>query len=79
MMTAAHGDALDPNIKQSYLERILKTNPNVPPIERIDGFAFYEWIKNAFAVVMSGETAKYGKILLKKGVIPVDKNSVLAS
>ncbi|NQV34214.1 MAG: fucose isomerase, partial [Phycisphaeraceae bacterium] len=26
--------------------------------------------KDAFAVVMTGETAKYGNIILKKGVTP---------
>ncbi len=27
--------------------------------------------RNAFAVVMTGETEKYGNIILKKGVAPV--------
>jgi L-fucose mutarotase len=31
---------------------------------------FYERAKQAFAVVMTGETAKYGNIILKKGVTP---------
>ncbi len=68
MMAAAEGDQLDPKVEESYLERIHKTNPNVPPIERIERFAFYERAKNAFAVVMTGETVKYGNILLVKGV-----------
>ena len=33
-------------------------------------FAFYERAKKAFAVVISGETAKYGNVILKKGVTP---------
>jgi L-fucose mutarotase len=70
MMTAVEGDELDPAVEQSYLEAIRKTNPNVAPIERIDRFAFYERTKSAFAVLMTGETAKYGNILLKKGVTP---------
>ena len=68
MMAAAKGDQLDPKVEESYLERIHKTNPNVPPIERIERFAFYERAKNAFAVVMTGETVKYGNILMVKGV-----------
>lgn len=28
-------------------------------------------IKNAFAVIMTGDTAKYGNIIFKKGVTPV--------
>ncbi|MBR4149902.1 MAG: fucose isomerase, partial [Firmicutes bacterium] len=40
-------------------------------IERVERFAFYERAKKAYAVVVSGETAKYGNIILKKGVTPV--------
>ena len=71
MMAAVEGDQLDPGVERSYMEQIVKTNPQVPAIERIDRFAFYERAKNAFAVVMTGETAKYGNILLTKGVTPV--------
>lgn len=70
MMAAVEGDQLDPKVEESYLKAIHKTNPSVSPIERIDRFAFYERTKSAFAVVMTGETAKYGNILLKKGVTP---------
>ncbi|MBS3770642.1 MAG: L-fucose mutarotase [Bacteroidales bacterium] len=68
MMDAVEGDQLDPKVEERYLERIHKTNPNVPPIERIERFAFYERAEKAFAVVMTGETVKYGNILLVKGV-----------
>lgn len=70
MMAAVQGDTLDPQVEESYLERIHETNPDVAPILRIDRFDFYERAKSAFAVVMTGETAKYGNILLKKGVTP---------
>lgn len=71
MMAATEGDLLDPSVEQSYLKAIHKTNPELSAIERIDRFAFYERTKGAFAVVMTGETAKYGNILLKKGVTPI--------
>jgi len=70
MMAAVEGDTLDPMVEESYLKSIHKSNPNVADIQRIDRFAFYERAKNAFAVLMTGETAKYGNILLKKGVTP---------
>jgi L-fucose mutarotase len=38
-------------------------------IEQIDRFDFYERAKKAYAVVTTGETALYGCIILKKGVI----------
>jgi L-fucose mutarotase len=70
MMAAVPGDTLDPNVEVSYLNSIHISNPGAPAIERIDRFAFYERTKSVFAVVMTGETAKYGNILLKKGVTP---------
>ncbi len=71
MMDAVPGDQLDPAVEASYMKSILKTNPYVPAIERIERFAFYERTRKAFAVVMTGETAKYGNIILKKGVTPM--------
>ncbi|MBE0654114.1 MAG: L-fucose mutarotase [Bacteroidales bacterium] len=71
MMAPVKGDTLDPNVEDAYLESIYKTNPKIAPIDRIDRFEFYERAKKAFAVVMTGETAKYGNIILKKGVTPV--------
>jgi L-fucose mutarotase len=68
MMAAVPGDELDPGVEKSYMLSILKTNPDVPAVERIDRFAFYERTRSAFAVVMTGETVKYGNIILKKGV-----------
>jgi len=71
MMAAVEGDLLDPSVEESYLKAVHKSNPDAPAIERIDRFAFYERTKSAFAVLMTGETAKYGNILLKKGVTPI--------
>jgi L-fucose mutarotase len=71
MMAAVAGDELDPVVEERYLKSIHQTNSNVPAIERIDRFDFYDRTRNAFVVVMTGETAKYGNILLKKGVTPI--------
>jgi L-fucose mutarotase len=71
MMAAVTGDELDPLVEERYLKSIHVTNPNVASIQRIDRFKFYERAKSAFAVVMTGETAKYGNIILKKGVTPL--------
>ena len=68
MMAAVEGDELDPTVEAGYRGAIDRHCPEKPPIERIDRFAFYDRAKEAFAVVMSGETAKYGNIILKKGV-----------
>lgn len=71
MMAAVSGDTLDPAVENAYLQPILKHVPQASPIERVERFAFYERAKSAFAVVMTGETAKYGNIILKKGVTPI--------
>ncbi|XP_041645993.1 fucose mutarotase [Cheilinus undulatus] len=39
-------------------------------LETVERFAFYERAKKAYAVVATGETALYGNLILKKGVIP---------
>jgi L-fucose mutarotase len=71
MMTPTPGDVLDKSIEASYRAQIDKHWPKTPPIARIERFAFYERAKQCFAVVMTGETATYGNIILKKGVIPI--------
>jgi L-fucose mutarotase len=69
MMAAVEGDELDPAVEQRYREALFR-GASGPAISRIDRFAFYDRAKAAFAVVMTGEVAKYGNILLKKGVTP---------
>ncbi len=71
MMDAVPGDSLDPSVEAAYLEAIHRHAPETPAIERVERFAFYERARDAFAVVMTGETAKYGNVILVKGVTPV--------
>ena len=72
MMAAGQGDQLDPTVEKSYIAVIDELAPNTPEIERIDRFEFYERAKDAFCVVMTGENVKYGNIILKKGVTPME-------
>ncbi|ATW44307.1 L-fucose mutarotase [Glaesserella parasuis] len=71
MMQAVPGDSLDPAVEERYLAAIAKINGKAPLVERVERFAFYDRAKNAYAVVITGELAKYGNIILKKGVTPV--------
>ncbi len=71
MMAAVPGDQLDPTVELDYRAAIDRHWPQTPAIGRIDRFAFYDRAKTAFAIVMTGETAKYGNIILKKGVTPL--------
>ena len=68
MMQVVEGDTADPTVATSYRAMIDKYAPKTPAIVEIDRFEFYERAKSAFAVVMTGETRKYGNIIIKKGV-----------
>ncbi|XP_072533104.1 fucose mutarotase [Salminus brasiliensis] len=57
---------------QSYSE-LLKKAGSHGDFERVERFAFYERAKKAFAVVATGETALYGNLIIKKGVIPPEE------
>lgn len=70
MMAAAPGDRLDPGVEAAYRQALDRHAPGTPPVTRLERFAFYERARKAFAVVMTGDTAKYGNVLLKKGVTP---------
>ena len=63
------GDTLDPEVERRYRNALSLQAP-CPDIIRINRFAFYERAQKAFAIVITGERAKYGNILLKKGVTP---------
>lgn len=71
MMQAVEGDQLEPAVESKYMNAVRRHAPSAKAPVRIDRFAFYDRAKDAFAVVMTGETAKYGNILLKKGVTPL--------
>jgi L-fucose mutarotase len=59
-----------PEVQQEVQRAIDQAVGKPLPLVGIERFAFYERARCAFAVVMSGETAKYGNIILAKGVTP---------
>lgn len=69
MMAPVEGDTLDPEVEARYLKALFNGEQG-RGVTRIDRYAFYERAQKAFAIVVTGETAKYGNILLKKGVTP---------
>jgi len=71
MMAPVEGDELDPQVETDYTAVIKKFAPNAPDVVRIGRFEFYDRTEKAFAVVVTGTTAKYGNIILKKGVTPL--------
>ena len=71
MMAAVAGDTLDPQVERDYRRPIDLHSTEGIVIERLERFQFYDRAKSAFAVVATGETRKYGNIILKKGVTPI--------
>jgi len=71
MMEPSPGDPLDPEVEASFRAAVDRHWPEAPAVARMERFAFYERARQAFAVVMTGETVKYGNIIIKKGVIPI--------
>lgn len=72
MMAPVEGDKLDPTVEEAYLGPIGAHALNAPDIVRIERYDFYDRAQLAYAVVATGETAKYGNIILKKGVTPIN-------
>lgn len=68
MMSASAGDELPPGLIDDY-KSVLPENQEITFIDR---FAFYERAQKASCVVITSSTRKYGNILLKKGVTPVE-------
>ncbi|MFL3659571.1 MAG: RbsD/FucU domain-containing protein, partial [Opitutales bacterium] len=70
MMAPVDRDQLDPSVESSFLKAIRTTWPETKSPERVERFDFYDRSQTAFAVVITGDTAQYGNIILKKGVTP---------
>ena len=64
MMAPVAGDALDPMVEAAYRQALGYTGE----IEQMERYAFYDRARKAYAVVVTGETRKYGNVILKKGV-----------
>lgn len=67
LMSTVEGDPT-PTIWKSYND-ILSNRADDYNIRYFERFEFYEQTRDAFAVVISSETALYGNIILKKGVV----------
>ncbi len=67
IMAKTPGDTVETPIWDEYA-KIIKPYTN-EDMEQIERFAFYDRAKKAYAVVMTGESALYANIILKKGVV----------
>lgn len=67
IMEKVPGDTVETPIWDEY-RKIVKPYTN-EDLEQVERFEFYERAKKAYAVVMTGESALYANIILKKGVV----------
>lgn len=68
MMAPVPGDVPNPAVETQYRQALDYHGD----IERMERFAFYGRAQQAYAIVVTGETAQYGNIILKKGITPLD-------
>lgn len=69
LMQVTPGDTVETPIWSEY-GRIIREHTGLrEPFEEVERFAFYERAKKAYAVVATGESALYGNLILKKGVV----------
>ena len=66
-MAKTPGDTVETPIWDIYAD-IVKNYTDAKIIE-VERFEFYERAKKAYAVIMTGESALYANIILKKGVV----------
>ena len=67
LMGKVPGDDVEVPIWDTYA-KIIKEHTD-EEMQELERFEFYERAKKAYAVVMTGETAIYANVILKKGVV----------
>lgn len=64
LMTSADGEVLD--VQQELMDA---AGTSIDTTRFVERFAYYEVAKDAYLMVRTGETRKYGNALLRKGVV----------
>jgi L-fucose mutarotase len=68
MQPVAEGEA-EPPVWQEYRRVIARHESRPLALTLVERFEFYDLARSAFAVVATTETAIYGNIIVKKGVV----------
>lgn len=72
LMSVVPGDTVVPVIWERY-KQILAATDTEARITFEERFDFYTRSKSAYAIIVTGEEAQYGNIILKKGVIKISQ------
>ena len=68
MMAPVKGDSLDLGIEERFMKAIRVHEPAAPVPARLAREEFYARAKGAYVCVVTGDLAKYGNLILKKGI-----------
>jgi L-fucose mutarotase len=69
LMAVVPGDTYKPEIWPAYAKIIQGHDARFGEFEMVERFAFYDRAKKAYAIVATGESARYANLILKKGVL----------
>jgi L-fucose mutarotase len=69
LMDVVKNDNYKPEMWQIYSKIIRKYETSFSDFELMERYAFYERAKKAYAIIATGETARYANIILKKGIL----------
>jgi L-fucose mutarotase len=69
LMAVVPGDQYTPEIWPVYKKIIQKHEPRFADFEMLERPYFYERARKAYAIVATGEAARYANIILKKGLV----------
>jgi len=69
LMGVVPGDNYSPEIWPVYKKIVQKYEPKFTDFEMMERHAFYDRARRAYAIVASGEGARYANLILKKGIL----------
>ena len=69
LMAVVPGDNYSPEIWPAYKKIIQKHDPHFADFETMERYKFYERARQAYAIVATGEMARYANLILKKGIL----------
>ncbi len=72
LMEVVPGDNYKPIIWDEYKRILAKYGLDEDKIQYIERFEYYEHCNRAYCVVSTGERARYGNLIIKKGVLEAD-------
>jgi L-fucose mutarotase len=69
LMAVVPGDSYSPEIWPAYKKIIQKHDPHFADFETMERYKFYERARQAYAIIATGEMARYANLILKKGIL----------